>query len=283
MDSIDNMSVCNCYECSGNVQILGLASPVSFEEVTTTYRDLAKVWHPDRFENDPRLRNKAEEKFKAIQAAFNGLKAHLQPKASNPSAASDIVHVEFGRVVPGPPPSHVGADRANSASTSPRKQTSNTERRLTDDFDLSPADTLRIFRDVIDGRNVKSASALLFPQRLLAAQEFGVEEPDSIRLLIGSDILVTNSRFLRKGFLNKEDIPLLQLPSFEFSLKAQKPFLSDRLFDQLVGRETSLLYIEGNCSRPHGYISGFGGGSDKQTMSLHKCLRQLQREMCERD
>lgn len=56
--------------------VLGLEPPVTFEEITAAYKDLAKVWHPDRFENSPRLRKKAEEQFKSIQAAFTALKEH---------------------------------------------------------------------------------------------------------------------------------------------------------------------------------------------------------------
>jgi curved DNA-binding protein CbpA len=275
--SMDNVSVCNCHKCGDNVDVLGLTFPVSFEEVTTAYRDLAKVWHPDRFESDPRLRNKAEEKFKAIQAAFNHLKEHSRQKALNPPAASDLVHVEFGRVMPGPPPTPVRADRTNSNWTKQPEQTHGTERRQADDFDLSPQDALRIFRDAIDGRTVKLASTLSFPQLLLAAQEFGAEQPDSIRLLIGSDILLSNSRFLRKGFFNGENIPYSELCSFGFTLKAQRPDGWDKAFDKLVGRETSLLHIEGRSTC--GFISGFAGGSDTLTMSLHTCLCQLQAEI----
>jgi curved DNA-binding protein CbpA len=57
------------------MEILGLKPPATFEEITTAYRDLAKVWHPDRFEDSPRLRKKAEEEFKNVQSAYSALKA----------------------------------------------------------------------------------------------------------------------------------------------------------------------------------------------------------------
>jgi hypothetical protein len=81
------MTHCNCQRCKEQISILGLTPPVTFEEITTAHRDLAKVWHPDRFENDPHLRNKAEEQFKSIQAAFTQLKEHRFASPLDPIAA----------------------------------------------------------------------------------------------------------------------------------------------------------------------------------------------------
>lgn len=40
-------------------------------EVKQAYRDLAKIWHPERFgENDTRLRKKTDEKLKEINVAY---------------------------------------------------------------------------------------------------------------------------------------------------------------------------------------------------------------------
>ena len=47
-------------------RLLDLDPGVSDEEVKMACRDLTKVWHPDRFGHDPRLRERAEEKLKAI-------------------------------------------------------------------------------------------------------------------------------------------------------------------------------------------------------------------------
>jgi len=52
------------------IEILGLKPDASQEEVNQAYRDLAKVWHPDRFVGNPRLQKKAEEKLKEINAAY---------------------------------------------------------------------------------------------------------------------------------------------------------------------------------------------------------------------
>lgn len=53
---------------------LGVGDDATDEEIKQAYRDLAKVWHPDRFsESDERLRRKAEEQFKVIQNAYEQL------------------------------------------------------------------------------------------------------------------------------------------------------------------------------------------------------------------
>ena len=51
-------------------RILDLNENASLKEIREAYIDLARVWHPDRFSNNPRLRNKAEEKLKEINIAY---------------------------------------------------------------------------------------------------------------------------------------------------------------------------------------------------------------------
>ena len=55
--------------------ILGLKPGASQEELTQAYRDLANVWHPDRFVGNPRLQKKAEERIKEINAAYEYIKS----------------------------------------------------------------------------------------------------------------------------------------------------------------------------------------------------------------
>lgn len=61
------MDQSKCYE------ILGVRPGVSPQELKAAHRDLAKVWHPDRFAHDPRLQAKAQEKLKEINEAFDQL------------------------------------------------------------------------------------------------------------------------------------------------------------------------------------------------------------------
>ena len=49
---------------------LGLDPSATTGQVREAYRDLVKVWHPDRFEHDPRLRQKAQERLKEINEAI---------------------------------------------------------------------------------------------------------------------------------------------------------------------------------------------------------------------
>lgn len=54
--------------------ILGLEPGASYEQIQEAYRDLIKVWHPDRFAHDPRLQQKAHEQLKKINEAYSQLK-----------------------------------------------------------------------------------------------------------------------------------------------------------------------------------------------------------------
>lgn len=51
-------------------RILEVRPTASDEEVKAAYRDLTKVWHPDRFANDTPMQRKAEEKLKQINEAL---------------------------------------------------------------------------------------------------------------------------------------------------------------------------------------------------------------------
>jgi hypothetical protein len=44
------------------------------EQIRAAWRELTKVWHPDRFGNDEKLRRRAEEKLKEINRAYEILR-----------------------------------------------------------------------------------------------------------------------------------------------------------------------------------------------------------------
>ncbi len=68
----------NCYE------ILGLDRGASSEEVKQAWRDMVQVWHPDRFTQNPRLRQKAQEKLKEVNEAYEALRGLRQASGRPP-------------------------------------------------------------------------------------------------------------------------------------------------------------------------------------------------------
>ena len=56
---------------------LDLKPGASFDDVKRAYRELAKVWHPDRFGNDKKLLDRANSKLGEINAAYERLKNHF--------------------------------------------------------------------------------------------------------------------------------------------------------------------------------------------------------------
>lgn len=67
----------HCIECVRGFAALGITPQATKYELESVHKDLAKVWHPDRFANeDERLRRRAEDEFKKVQAAYQHLKGH---------------------------------------------------------------------------------------------------------------------------------------------------------------------------------------------------------------
>ena len=62
---------------NGDYHKLDLKPGASFDEVKNAYRELAKVWHPDRFGNDAKLKDRANTKLGEINAAYERLKNHF--------------------------------------------------------------------------------------------------------------------------------------------------------------------------------------------------------------
>lgn len=68
-------------------EVLGVKPGISNRELKAAHRDLAKVWHPDRFLHDPRLREKAQDKLKEINEAYELL---ISGKTPRPARAANI-------------------------------------------------------------------------------------------------------------------------------------------------------------------------------------------------
>lgn len=60
-------------------EILQVKPGASSAEIQQSYRDLVRVWHPDRFASDARLQKVAEEKLRLINDAFAALEKGTAP------------------------------------------------------------------------------------------------------------------------------------------------------------------------------------------------------------
>jgi hypothetical protein len=61
-----------CPRCAA-LQVLGLTTNATEPEIRRAYRVLVKAWHPDRFQDDQKLKDAAETKLKDINSAFEFL------------------------------------------------------------------------------------------------------------------------------------------------------------------------------------------------------------------
>ena len=72
-------------------RVLELEPGASLEQVKQAWRELVKVWHPDRFPNDAKLQRKAQERLKEINLAYERLEEFLTsgtpPPHSRPSSS----------------------------------------------------------------------------------------------------------------------------------------------------------------------------------------------------
>ena len=59
-------------------EILELHHAATEAEARQAYKDIVNVWHPDRFSNNPRLKQKAEKKLKEVNEAYETVKAFFQ-------------------------------------------------------------------------------------------------------------------------------------------------------------------------------------------------------------
>ena len=61
-----------CPRCDA-LQVFGLGKDATETEIRNAYRILVKVWQPDRLQDDPELKEEAENKLKDINTAFESL------------------------------------------------------------------------------------------------------------------------------------------------------------------------------------------------------------------
>ncbi|HEV2863516.1 MAG TPA: DnaJ domain-containing protein [Pyrinomonadaceae bacterium] len=73
-------------------ELLGVAPGTDGDELKAAYRDMAKVWHPDRFSHDARLQQKAQEKLKEINEAYERLTSGRAGSRPRPTAPPTEPH-----------------------------------------------------------------------------------------------------------------------------------------------------------------------------------------------
>ena len=67
-------------------EVLGIDPRATREEIKRAYRDLALVWHPDRFAHAPHLRQMAEQKMREINEAYAFLQSNPVPETAQASS-----------------------------------------------------------------------------------------------------------------------------------------------------------------------------------------------------
>jgi hypothetical protein len=85
-------------------RILDVARDASPEEIRQAYLDLARVWHPDRFQSDERLRQIAQDHFCEVNEAYAVLRRRGQPEPASCGGATVTDDPPPVRPDPGRPP-----------------------------------------------------------------------------------------------------------------------------------------------------------------------------------
>lgn len=122
---------------ASHLATLGLAPDASWDEVTLAYKDLMRVWHPDRFQGDERLRLKAESQAQRINEAMSELRklgkevpktARTQSSQSSKTGASKSDAARSGST----------QHTANSKRDSKRQQRESRATSQNDSFIIAP-------------------------------------------------------------------------------------------------------------------------------------------------
>jgi curved DNA-binding protein CbpA len=100
-----------CARCAA-LQTLELPLSANKGEIKAAYHLLVKVWHPDRFQTDEKLKDAAEEKFKAITAAYRTLTSGPQKRARGRQS-----HASSETATPATPPVEAPAASTQSQAT----------------------------------------------------------------------------------------------------------------------------------------------------------------------
>lgn len=83
---------------------LGVDSDASWEVIRQAYKDLVRVWHPDRFQSDPQLQHRAEQHLQRINDAYLALKNSqtFEPRQAEPAPQQKPPECDPVKVRPSP-------------------------------------------------------------------------------------------------------------------------------------------------------------------------------------
>jgi formylglycine-generating enzyme required for sulfatase activity/curved DNA-binding protein CbpA len=87
-----------CYE------ILEIKPGCTYEEAKLAFRDMVSIWHPDKFSHNSRLKEKAEEKLKDLNAAWEQLQTFFFQK-------EDAAAEQPSRELAGPVKAHLSQEK----------------------------------------------------------------------------------------------------------------------------------------------------------------------------
>lgn len=93
------------------LELLGLKPGASVQDIKAAYRDMAKVWHPDRFAHDPRLQAKAQNKLKEINEAYETLTWASSGRGTR--AANASTKTTAANVAPTPRPTQPASGKSH--------------------------------------------------------------------------------------------------------------------------------------------------------------------------
>ncbi len=71
------------------LKILELETTCSLQDAKRAYKDMVRVWHPDRFQSDPRLKHKAGQKLREINLAFTYVCRHIESSQTGGVSATN--------------------------------------------------------------------------------------------------------------------------------------------------------------------------------------------------
>src|ERR1039458_815839 len=84
-------------EIRESYRLLELEPGAPLDVVKTAYRELLKVWHPDRFPNDPKFQKRATEKTKELNEACQKITAYLAGNYTESRASARATQEEAAR------------------------------------------------------------------------------------------------------------------------------------------------------------------------------------------